>query len=97
MYVLHFMVTHLHSYANMQAQNRDDILQRFDFAVPVFHAYGHSAKCQVRQWSYSVYIHTHDLYVYVYMLCMYILMYLLKVAALILATQLTQIKLILCA
>ena len=34
-----------------QAQNHDDILTKLDFAVPVFHAYGHSAKCQVREWS----------------------------------------------
>ena len=41
----------------MQAQNCNDILGRFNFAVPVFHAYGHLAKCQVRQWSFMQCLH----------------------------------------
>ena len=53
----------LDNYVNIQAQNRNDILERFDFAVPVFHAYGHSAKYQVCQWSFMHCIHITNIHV----------------------------------
>ena len=31
----------------VQSKKRDDLLTKFSFAVPVFHAYGHTAECQV--------------------------------------------------
>ena len=30
-----------------QANKRTDLLESFEFAIPVFHVYGHTSQCQV--------------------------------------------------
>ena len=39
---------------SMQAKQRDDLLAKYSFAVPVFHAYGHKAECQVQNYNHHV-------------------------------------------
>ncbi len=38
----------LFHFYNKQNQGRHDLNKFFEFAVPVFHAYGHKVDCQVR-------------------------------------------------
>ena len=43
--IIHQNVSHFYYY--IQGKNREDLMNFFEFAIPVFHSYGHKMECQV--------------------------------------------------